>query len=55
MEWLFNKLHFQKMDDWYQIQVQHFVQFKGIKLLTYYNNSILNLLKNIYPGKFIKI
>jgi hypothetical protein len=51
MEWLYNVKKFETLDDWYNIRTDDFKENKGIGLLDVYNNTILSLLRAVYPDK----
>ena len=39
------------MNDWYLVSKQQVIQYGGAGLLNYYNGSLLNALKSIYPSQ----
>ena len=49
MEWLFNKLDYKTMEDWYKITADIINNNYGNRLLKYYNSSTIHLLESIYP------
>jgi very-short-patch-repair endonuclease len=60
VEWLFKKLNYEKIEDWYQITTEKLLLYEGDKILRKYT-SFKDLLKEVYkeykwlPWKFIQI
>ncbi len=51
LEDVFKEQKMQSMNDWYAIKPQEIKAHGGTKLLELYNDSILEMLKSVYPGK----
>jgi hypothetical protein len=49
VEWLYHEKKFSSLDDWYSIRTKDFLDNKGNGLLDAYENTILNILKAVYP------
>jgi len=49
IEWLFKEKKFSSLNDWYSIRTSDFLDNKGNGLLDAYGNTILNILKAVYP------
>jgi very-short-patch-repair endonuclease len=49
MNWLFNKLKYEKIEDWYNIDVDIMRKNDGGSLLKQHSSSHINILKSLYP------
>ena len=49
IEWLSKELQIKKLDDWMNVRREDFIKHGGIELLIQFDNSIIKLLKSIYP------
>jgi hypothetical protein len=48
-DWLFNKLNYKKMEDWYNISINIIKENYGGGLLNYYNRSPTQFIVKLYP------
>jgi hypothetical protein len=48
-EWLYNKLEYKSMDDWYSVKQEDFRNNSGMGLQMKYKCILINLLKDAYP------
>ncbi len=49
MDWLFNELGYEKIEDWYEISIEDFSKNCGYNLYQIYN-SIIKIFETIYPN-----
>lgn len=47
--WLEKELNIQQAEDWYNITVKQVIESGGAEFMTNYNNSISNMLNDMYP------
>src|SRR4051812_25170341 len=48
-DWLGKELHFEKMEDWYNLTLNDIHRYRGDVLLKRYRNSIVLALSDVYP------